>query len=453
MRKLRIVKDKQFYQSVLAIMIPVAAQQAINMGVNMLDTMMLGAFGEVQLSASSLANAFYNIFNTFCLGIIGGCSILMAQYWGAGQTEKVKDTLNLAIRMSVLLAVLFSVITWFFPGGIMRIFTEDEAVVQAGSRYLKVTAFIYLIHGSSYVTAQLMRAVKEAKLGLYVSLVSFVVNVFANWVFIFGHLGAPRLEITGAALGTLIARLSEFIVTFFFVLRLDQKLKMRWKDLWKMPSGEIVGKYVKVGVPALISDGFLAFGNTSLSMVMGRIGTVAVAANSICQVVDRLFTVIISGIANASGIIVGNTIGEGDREKAFAQGETFYALSVIGGLVTSVLLLLIAPLTLYFYELEAVTILVTKQMMKAYAVIIVFQCIQFVMTKGVLRGGGDTRFLMIADILFMWIASIPLGILVGIVLKGPAWLTILCLRIDYLIKSVWCLKRLLSGKWIKKLVS
>lgn len=447
--RLQIIKEKEFYRDTLAIMLPVAAQQAINMGVNMMDTIMLGSFGEVQLSASSLANAFYNIFNTFCLGIIGGCSILMAQYWGAGKTKQVRETLNLAIRLSVLLALFFAVITWFFPAPIMRLFTEDKAVVSAGTGYLKVTAFIYLFHGSSYVTSQLMRAVKESKLGMYASCVSFIVNVIANWILIFGYFGAPRLEIVGAACGTLIARLCEFALVFFFLLKIDKKLSFRLKDLFVNPSGIIVRKYLKIGVPVMISDGFLAFGNTSLSMVIGRIGTAAVAANSICQVVDRMFTVIISGISNASGIVVGNSIGEGKKEKAYAQGQTFYFLSVACGAVTSILLLAVGPLTLYFYDLEPVTIQITREMMKAYAVIIFFQCIQFVMTKGVLRGGGDTRFLMIADILFMWVASIPLGILVGIILKGPAWLTVLCLRIDYLIKAIWCLRRLMSGKWIK----
>ena len=139
-----IVRDKTFYKSVLSIMFPVALQQAINMGVNMLDTMMLGSFGEVALSASSLANQYYNFFVIFNLGIIGGCSVLCAQYWGAGDRERVYETFAMALRLSAGLAVLFAGITWLFPAEIMRLYSPETAVIEAGTRYLKITTFIIM---------------------------------------------------------------------------------------------------------------------------------------------------------------------------------------------------------------------------------------------------------------------------------------------------------------------
>ena len=445
--KINIVKDKQFYLKVLAIMLPVAAQQAINMGVNMMDTIMLGQLGEVQLSASSLANSFYNIFQIFCMGTIGGCSVVASHYYGAGENRKVQEVFSLALRIISVLAIVFALVTWFFPAQIMRIYTPDQPVIDAGVGYLRITAFIYLIHGTGFVTAQLMRSVNQPRIGLYVSLLSFFVNVGANWIFIFGHFGAPRMEIRGAALGTLIARAAEFIATFALVFG-QKKFRFRLRDFFINPTKEIVTKYVKVGMPALISDALLGFGNTALSMIIGRLGVAAVSANSICQVVDRFFTVIVSGIANASSIIVGHTIGSGKKEEAQAQGETFYLLSVIFGIISGAILFLIGPLTLKLYKLEPETVVVAKQMMNAFAVIVFFQAVQSVMTKGVLRGGGDTRFLMIADILFLWVVSIPFGYLAGIILHWPAWLVQVCLRADYVIKSVWCIGRLMSGKWI-----
>lgn len=450
MHRLTLVKDKNFYKKVLSIVIPVAAQQAIDMGVNMMDTIMLGSFGEVQLSASSLANSFYAFYSIMCMGIIGGCSVLVAQYWGAKNLEKARETFSLALRLAVLLGAVFSILTWLFPAGIMRLFTHEEAVVAQGVRYLKVTAFIYLIHGTSLVTSFLMRSVRQPKLGLWVSIVSFVVNVFANWVFIFGNLGAPRLEIAGAALGTLIARCAEFVVTFVYVLAVDKKLCLRPKNLIANPTRELVDKYLKMGLPALLSDSLLGFGNTALSMILGRMGANIVAANSICQVVDRLVTVVVGGVANAASIITGNTIGEGKKEEALAEGETFYVMSVVMGIINGILVLVVGPLTLRLYALKPETIAVTEQMMMAYAFITVFQNIQSVMTKGVLRGGGDTRFLLVADILFLWVVSLPLGAFVGLVLHAPGWITIICLRIDFVIKSIWCVSRLLSRKWIRE---
>lgn len=448
MKTITIVKDKAFFAKVLSIMLPVALQQAINMGVNMLDTMMLGSFGEVQLSASSLANQYYNFFTILCMGIIGGSSVLSAQYWGAGNKEKVRETFSMAFRLAAVVSVFFAILTWLIPSQIMSIYTNETDVIEQGVKYLEITAFIFFFHGTSLVCAQLMRSVGQPKLGLFVSIVSFVVNIFANYLFIFGKFGAPRMEIAGAALGTFLARLSEFLVTFIYILFIDKKLGLRIRHLLKNPSATFYKNYFRLGAPVLVSDGLLALGGNLVSVVLGHMGAAVVAANSICMVVDRLCTVIIQGVSNASGIITGNTIGQGDKKKAMEQGETFYFLSIVFGLVSALLVYIFGPMTISVYTLTEDTIVVTRQLMNAYVIIVFFQAIQSVMTKGVLRGGGDTKFLMVADILFMWLVSIPLGALGGLVFGWPAWLTMLALRADYVIKSVWCVSRLLSGKWI-----
>lgn len=452
MIKLDLVREKAFYRRVLAIMLPVAMQQAINMGVNMMDTVMLGSFGEVQLSASSLANSFYNIFQIFCMGITAGCSILVAQYWGAGEQKKVKQSFALAIRLTALFGFVFSVITWFFPGQIMGLFTKDADVISAGIGYLKITVFVYLIHGIGLVTAQLMRSVGQASLGLYVSLISFVVNLFANWVFIFGKLGAPRMEIRGAAVGTLIARSVELLAAFFYVLRLDKKLRLRLSDFFQAVPKDLLGRYLKVGLPALCSDALLSFGRTATSIIIGRMGTTAVAANSIVQVIDRLFTVITGGIANAASIVIGQTIGEGDKHKAQQQGETLFFIAVGISLISACAFALLGPATLGLYNITEETLAVTQRLMTTYSVLLVFQCIGSVMTKGVLRGGGDTRFLLMADVAFLWVVSLPLGYIAGIILGLPIFITSIFLRMDEIIKSVWCISRLNSKKWIHDVV-
>lgn len=446
--RITLVKEKAFYTSVLSIMLPVALQQAINMGVNMLDTMMLGSFGEVQLSASSLANQYYAFFSVLCMGIIGGSSVLAAQYWGAGNSEKVRETFSMALRLALGAALFFTVLTLLIPDRIMRIYTSEQAVIDQGVRYLRITAFIFAIHGTGLVAAQLMRSVGQAKLGLVVSIISFVVNILANYIFIFGKFGAPRMEIAGAALGTLLARTAEFAAIFLYILVIDKKLRLRPRHLLISPSSAFYKSYFRLGAPVLVSDALLGLGGNIVSVVLGHMGAAVVAGNAICQVIDRLCTVVISGISNASGIITGNTIGLGDKKRAIEQGETFYLLSIIFGAVGSVLIFLLGPLTISLYRVSPETIRITRQLMNAYVIIIFFQAVQSVMTKGVLRGGGDTRFLMKADILFMWLVSIPLGIASGLIFGWPAWLTMLCLRADYVIKSIWCVSRLMSGKWI-----
>lgn len=421
-----LIRDREFYRHMGTIMVPVALQQAINMGVNMMDTVMLGSFGEAQLSASSLANSFYNLFTILCLGIIGGCSVLAAQYWGAGNKEKTRETFNLALRLSILVSLVFAAVTALIPSQIMSMYTNEVDVIAYGVQYLRITTLIYLFHGTSQVVAFLMRSIHQAKLG------------------------APRMEIAGAALGTLIARMVEFAVTFVYVLKIDKSMALRPKHLLHNPSKELYYNYFRLGIAALVSDGLLGLGTNTINMILGRMGSAVVAANAVCQVVDRLFTVVVSGVSNAASIITGNTVGKGNKEEAMEQGQTFYLLSVAFGLVSAVLVLVFGRLTIHAYRLDPATVAIAEKMMIAYCVIAFFQSIQSVMTKGVLRGGGDTRFLLVADILFLWVVSLPLGFVVGLVLHWPAWAAILCLRIDWAIKSIWCVGRLQSGKWIRR---
>ncbi len=446
--KSAMIRDKSFFQAVISIMIPVALQQAINVGVNMMDTLMLGSFGEIQLSASSLANEYYHFYNILCLGIIGGSSVLTAQYWGNRDLVRARRSISFAVQFGFVIAVVFAVLTFLFPRQIMRIYSSEEAVIEQGVRYLKITAFIFVIHGTSFIAAQLMRSVRQPKLGLQVSIVSFFVNVIANYMFIFGKFGAPRMEIAGAALGTLIARTTEFLITFGYILFVDRKLSLRLKDLLALPKKETVLAYFHLGAPVLVSDSLLGLGTTSISVVLGHMGAAVVASNAICRVIDRIFTTVIQGTSNAASIITGNTIGQGDREKALRQGESFYFLGIFFGVIAALMTLLVGPLSLRLYNLAPETVVIARQMMLAYGFIVFFQSLQGVMTKGVLRGGGDTRFLMLADILFMWLVSLPLGALGGLVFHWPGWLTMIALRIDFMIKSIWCIGRLRSGKWI-----
>lgn len=443
------VKDKQFYWTVLAIAIPVALQQVINLGVNLADQIMIGSFGEMQISACSLANQFYFIYNILCLGISGGACVLTAQYWGADNRHRVKETMSLVLWITAILSVFFAVFSLLFPSQIMRIYTSDPGIIEYGDRYLRIMALVYFIHGTAIIAISILRTVGVIKLGLVISCISFFVNIFFNYVFIFGKFGFPRMEIAGAAVGTLIARGVEFLITFIYLMKIESQLKYRLKDLFMKIDRALIKEYVKIGSPVIVSDGLLTFGNNALAMIMGRMGSSMVSAYAICNVTVQISTVFISGISSASSVITGNTIGKGEPEKALTQGYTFFSLSVLVGILGAFLIKLISPTIIGFYSITEETIVVTNQLMNAVILIVIFQCIQGVMTKGVLRGGGDTKFLMVADILFLWVASIPLGYLTGLVWNLSPFIVYICLRIDFVMKSFWCLSRLRSKKWIR----
>ncbi|MCF0127178.1 MAG: hypothetical protein HUJ70_01355 [Pseudobutyrivibrio sp.] len=225
---------------------------------------------------------------------------------------------------------------------------------------------------------------------------------------------------------------------------------MKVKDL-KKKCGDLLPEYIRIAVPVLISDTLLGIGMSAVAVVMGHVGATFVAANAITSVTQQLSTVVIQGISQASCIVTGNTLGEGDAEKAQAQGVTMSAIGFIVGILGCFIILGLKKPIIGLYNITDETRVLANELMNAVAVVVIFQTQNSLLTKGLLRGGGDTRFLMVADILFLWCVSIPLGALAGIVWHWPGYMIFICLKLDQFIKAVWCLFRLKSRKWIKRI--
>ena len=444
------VRDKTFYKTVATIAIPITLQSLITIGINMADTVMVGALGEIPLSASALANQFIHLFQICCMGIGMGASVLTSRYWGMKDLTSLRKTVTIMLRIALTLGLLFMVTTILAPSALMRIYTPDADVIAQGAIYFTWSVPTYLFIGLSLTITIVLRSVGQVRLPLYTSIASFFVNVFFNWVLIFGKLGAPRLEIQGAALGTLIARAFEFsLICGYFFFR-DQHIRYRIRNLF-MQCRDLVRTYLKISAPVIVSDALLAFGNSAVAIVMGHIGPGFVSANAITTVTQQFSTVMISGMSNASAIITGHTLGEGDPDRAQRQGITFTAMGTAVGLFAGVVILILSRPVIGMYNITPETQAIARQLMLAVGIIVVFQATSSILTKGVLRGGGDTRFLMVADILFLWVASIPLGALAGLVLHLPAFWIYTFLKIEHVIKAFWCVFRLSSRKWIKKI--
>lgn len=446
------VRDKGFYKKVALIAIPIALQGLITNGVNVMDTVMVGMLGETALSAVSLANQFINIFHIFCMGIGMGASVLVARYYGMRDGSSLKKAVTIMLRICLSLAVLFCLATILFPEQIMKIYTVEADIIKIGARYLRYSVISYFLLGLSLTCTIVLRNVGQVKLPLYTSIIAFFVNVGANYVFIFGKLGAPALDVAGAAIGTLIARVFEFFIICGYLLIFDREMGYRLKDLFR-PVGNLWKEYIRISIPVLISDGILALGNNSVAMVIGRLGESFVAANAVTAVTQQLSSVMTSGFSQAGAIVTGYTLGEGDRKKALDQGYAFLGIGFVFGLIAAGIILLISGPMIAFYNLSDATRAIAGELMLSISIIVVFQATNSIMTKGVLRGGGDTKMLMLADNIFMWVAALPLGIIAGLWLHLPPFWIYFALKSDQVLKAVWCVLRLRSGKWIKKIRS
>ncbi len=443
-----LVRDKSFYKQALAIAIPISIQSMITIGVNLMDNIMVGSLGETVLSGTSLANQYVSIFHICCMGIGMGTSVMTARFWGMRDLEALKKSITLMLRFCIGLAILFTIPAILMSPALMRLYTPDKSVIAQGILYYRWIWPCFILQGMSLTCTIVLRSVGQVKLPLYSSIGAFFVNIFFNYVFIFGKFGMPRMEIQGAAIGTLIARLFEFCIICGYFFLGDKRIGYRIRDIGKR-CRELFWEYVNIGVQVFISDALLALGSTAVAMIMGRISKEFVSANSITFVTQQLSTVMIQGVCQAGCIVTGHTLGRGDKKKAQEQAWTFLLLGIIIGAVAGVIIMVISETVIGCYNIQEETKVIARQLMAAISIIVVFQSTNSIMMKGVLRGGGDTKFLMVADILFLWVVSVPLGALAGLYWRMSAFWIYFFLKIDQVLKSFWCVFRLKSEKWMK----
>lgn len=454
-------KDKEFYKRVFTLALPIAAQSLISIGVNMLDTIMVGNLGKGEtsaLAATSLANSFITIYHILCMGLGMGASVLVSRYWGMIKANEntqdayrsLKQTIALMMRLMLGLAALFALATALIPELIMKTYTDNASLIELGTTYFRWSVITYFFLGTSLVTTIVLRSVGSVTPPLIISIGSLVINLLGNYTFIFGHFGAPRLEIAGAALGTLIARLFEATAILIYLFIVDKKIRFKPIDLF-IKCGSLIKEYLKICIPVLISDGILAVGTNTVAMVIGHLGDDFVSANAVTAVTQQLSTAVVQGVSQAGAIVTGQTLGEGNKDKTMKHGYLFFGLGIALGLVSALFITIAKnPIISAYKDLTENAVNIAQQLMWAISLIIIFQATNSIMTKGVLRGGGDTKMLMLTDNIFLWAISIPLGILAGFVLHLlPFWIFV-CLKSDQIIKTFWSLLRLKSGKWIKK---
>ncbi|MFH0316467.1 MATE family efflux transporter [Clostridium perfringens] len=442
-----ITRDKRFYRLLFSIALPIAVQNLITFMVSMVDTLMVGALGEIQLSAVSIANNLFFVLTILMFGLAGGSNIMISQYWGKGNVKTIHKILAIMYRVCLLITGIFIFIALFLPKYFMGIFTTDKAVIDFGASYLRIVCIGYLFYSITNCTIMMLRSVKTVSISIIVYTASLVVNSILNWIFIFGNLGAPELGIRGAAIATICARITEFSIVLVFMFIYERKIGLKIEHLLKLDK-EILKDYVGLCTPVLCNELLWAIGASMISVIVGRMGTEVVAANSINGVAHQFVTVFIFGMSNATAVIIGNTIGEGKKEKAKEYAYSIGIFSVVMGCISGLMILLIKPFVVNFYNVSYSTKLIAMEIMTVTSGIIVFQSLASNFMMGVLRGGGDAKFVLINDLIFMWLVAIPGGFFVAFVLELPVALVFLVIKCDEILKSLTSVYRVISGKWV-----
>lgn len=433
MTKTKSFDSRVFYKSVLALVLPMAAQNLINVGISSLDVIMLGKVGETVLSASSLANQIQFIMTMIFFGVTSGACVLTAQYWGKGDRRTIEKVIGIALRISLVTGILFTLGALFLPEPLMRIFTNEPEVIAEGVKYLQIVGYSYLFMSITMVYLNIMRSVEKVIISTVVYSISLVTNGVLNAIFIFGLLGLPAMGISGAALATSIARFVELVIVLVYAYRPGQPVRLRFSDIFTRDP-QLFRDFLRYSIPVTLNELMWGSGASMITAVIGHMGQSAVAANSVAQVTRQLATVVAFGIANATAIMIGKAIGEGNEEKAEDFGRRFVWLTVIAGVVGGIVVLCVSPiasaaLTLTDQAREYLTF-----MMFVMSYFVIGQAFNTTMVVGVFRAGGDTKFGLIEDTVTMWGISIFIGFLGAFVFGWSVQAVYVVLLSDEVIK-------------------
>lgn len=436
-----------FRKTVFAFLLPMAIQNLINVAISSTDVIMLGRYSEVALSASSLASQIQFILILLFFGIGSGATVLTAQYWGKKDTKTIEKILAIGIKIAFGLSLLFFIFAFFFSRSAMRIFTNDEVTILEGIKYLKIVSFSYLTTSISIVYLVTMRSVERVGVSTVAYATSFVTNFIINYLLIFGSFGFPKMGVEGAAIGTLVARLVELGIVFYYNSKNHHFVSIKWKYI-KSLDPILKKDFIKYSAPTMMNELLWAGGTAAGIAILGRLGNSIVAANSITSVVRQLVMVFAFGLANTAAIMVGKEIGKKDFYTAEIYAKKLLLYSFLSSLLGVALLLIIKPFIIKKFALNGEVEDYLNLTLNILFYYIPLQSISAVLIVGVFRAGGDTKFALIADVLPLWFGSVLISAFGAFYLNLPTKLIYLLIMSDEIIKQPLIIWRYKSKKWI-----
>ena len=440
-------ESKSFYKKVFALVLPMALQNLINTGITTADVVMLGKVGEDVLSGSSLAGQIQFILNLIFFGITSGATVLTAQYWGKNDKRTIEKVLGIALRLSLIMGVIFTVMTLCIPEYLMRIFTSEQPVIDEGVKYLRIVAYTYILMSITMIYLNICRSIERVIVSTVVYLVSMIINVIGNAVFIFGLFGMPAMGIEGAALSTLIARTIELVMVLWYAKFVNHDIRLRLRDVWSR-NPVLFKDFMKYSAPVIMNELIWGAGFSANSAVIGHLNSSAVAANSVAQVTRNLATVIVFGVANATSIMLGKTIGENKTELAKKYATRFVGLSVFFGILGGGMILLARPFVVSFFSISERSAGYMGFMLICMSLYVFAQAINTTLIVGVFRAGGDTKVGLYMDAGSMWGGSILWGAIAAFVFKAPVEVVYMILLADEFIKLPLSFWRYRQKKWL-----
>lgn len=460
MKSLQLVKDRSFYKSFFSIWSVLVLHNIITLGVNLLDNVMVSAYSEAAMAGVSAVNQVQFLFQQLMLGAGDAVVVLGSQYWGQKRTEPVKRIAVGALFLGGALSLVFFAVSAIAPAAVVSLFTDDPAIHAAGVEYLRVMKYSFLVFALTNLLLSALRSVETVRIGFWVSLSTLLVNGGLNYLLIEGHLGFPRLGVTGAAVATLAARVVELCVVIVYILRIDKKLAWRVRDFFSWDK-LLVKDYLKLSRSFLLTS--LLFGGAVMlqTVILGHMeetggGGSTIAANSIASTLYQMLKVAIVGASSAAAVLIGKAIGSGKMENIKSYAQTLQLMFVGIGVCTSTALFLLRAPVVGLYtaispDLSAETAQMAMDFLSVLCVTGFGTAYQMPVATGIIRGGGDAKFVLINDLISIWGIVLPVSFLAAFVFKWPPVAVIACLNADQIFKCGAAEVKVNRYTWVKKL--
>lgn len=441
---------KNFYRTVFLLVLPMAIQNLINVAVQSADVIMLGRLphSEVVLSASSLAGQVYFIMNLILFGLTSGASVLMAQYWGKQDQESFRTIWGLTMRPALFLSLIFTGAAILFARPIMAFLSSEEAVIDQGVPYLQIVCIAYIFMAFTMVYLNVMRCMERVVVSAVVYSISLIINIVLNYLFIFGHMGFPAMGIRGAALATVIARISEFVMVLIYNQYINNAIRFDIRILG-LSSKLLQKDLITFAIPVILNEMFWGMGMSANAAILGNLGSAVSSASAIVQVTRQLSMVVGFGVSGATAILVGKTIGEQNMTMAKTYGKRFFQLSIYSGMLAMIVISITRPILLAAMNLSDDARHYLGFMLLLMIPYSLFQAINTICVVGIFRAGGDTRFGLYLDMIGLWGVSIIPSFLCAFVFHLDTHIVYTVMMLDEFAKVPFVVKRFRSYKWLK----
>lgn len=443
-------KDKTFYRTLFSMMIVVALQNVVTYSVNMVDNIMLGRLSQEALSGAATVNQIFFMVDQFALSIGNTLVAIAAQYWGQKKLQPIRTLTGIALKLGLIVSAAIIAICAFFPDQVLRIFTNSPEIIAEGKQYLFIIMWTFALFIVSNILMAALRAVGTVKIAFYTSVVSLCINAFGNYVLIYGKMGFPQLGIRGAAISTLIARIAELLIVVIYIAKVDKKLDLFHRDLFKF-NRDLKRDYTKVYIPIMISQVLWGVSVPMQTAILGHLSADAIAANSVATTFYQYLKVVVLAMSATSAVLIGNAIGRGNMREIKQEARTISVIDVAVGICLGLLLITLRKPLLSLYNLDATATDLALTLIVLMGFIMMTMSYQMPVSFGLIQGGGDAKFTMKMNMISTWCIVMPLSFMAAFWWKLPVPLVVLVIQSDQIFKCLPTFIHFRKYTWMKKL--